>query len=623
VNDWRGRSLVVEKLASERTPPASPIIIIDGALETGRSFAYATLIVGLSVIPIFALAGLPGSFLQPLVLSYALAVAASFVVALTVAPALGLLLLSQSGVERRESPLIRWLNGKYAALVGRMTRFPEVATGALVLLAAASIVIVPQLGHSVVPAFKERDVLIRANAAPGTSHPAMMQLAAQAGHDLRAIPGVRTVGADVGRAVLSDRVSGVNAAEIWVSIDPAANYERTLAAIRGVADRYPALSHEVLTYPEERMRASLAGTGEDLVVRVYGLEPAAIRQKAEEVRQSIAQVEGVVAPRIEDQVLQPTIEVEVDLANAQRFGVKPGDVRRSVTALISGISVGSLFEEQKVFDVVVIGVPEIRQDFAGVSEILVDTLTGGHVRLGDVAAVRVVPSQSSIKRDSVARYVDVTASVRGRGLDAVVGDVQHNLQSIQFPREFHAEVLGDLGLRQATQQRFVGYALAALIGIFLLLQSAFGSLRLAVVTLLTLPMALVGGVLAAFVGGGVVSLGSLVGFFTVMGIAARNGIMLVSHYQHLEREERQSFGTSLVLRGARERLAPVLMTALATGLALVPLVVLGEIKGHEIEHPMAVVILGGLVTSTLLNLFVVPALYLRIGRGTVHAPSEG
>jgi len=205
--------------------------------------------------------------------------------------------------------------------------------------------------------------------------------------------------------------------------------------------------------------------------------------------------------------------------------------------------------------------------------------------------------------------------VRGRSLGAVAGDVEQRLQQLPFPHEYHAEVLGEYAERQAAQRRLLSFALLAVLGIFLLLQAAFGNWRLATVVFLTLPMALVGGVLAAFAGDGVISLGSLVGFFTVLGIAGRNGIMLVSHYQHLEREEGEAFGPGLVLRGARERLSPILMTALATGLALVPLVLAGSIPGNEIEHPMALVILGGLVTSTLLNLFVLPALYLRFGRG--------
>jgi Cu/Ag efflux pump CusA len=205
-------------------------------------------------------------------------------------------------------------------------------------------------------------------------------------------------------------------------------------------------------------------------------------------------------------------------------------------------------------------------------------------------------------------------NVHGRDLGSVQHDVEDRLAKLRFPREYHAEVLGEFAERQAAQSRLFGFGLAAAIGIFLLLQACIGSWRVATFSFLTLPLALIGGLLAAFAAGGLISLGSLVGFLTVFGIAARNGILLINHYQHLEREEGQSFGPELVLRGSRERLAPILMTALATGLALVPLVISGEVPGAEIEYPMAIVILGGLATSTLLNLFLVPVLYLRTRR---------
>jgi Cu/Ag efflux pump CusA len=301
----------------------------------------------------------------------------------------------------------------------------------------------------------------------------------------------------------------------------------------------------------------------------------------------------------------------VDLAAAQAHGIKPGDVRRAAATLVAGLEVNDIFRGGKAYDVVVWGTPETRHSLTSIRELLIDTPTGRHVRLAQVADVRIRPTPNVIKREGVSRRIDVGANVRGRDLVAVAGDVKQRLEQVAFPLGYHAELLGEYAERQAADRRMLGFAGAAAVGIFLLLLMALRSWRLAAVSFVTLPVALVGGVLAAYAVGGTVSLGSLVGFFTVMGIAVRNGIMLISHYQHLEREEGEPFGTNLILRGARERLAPILMTALATGLALVPLVILGDIPGHEIEYPMAVVILGGLVTSTLLNLLVVPSLYMR------------
>ena len=234
--------------------------------------------------------------------------------------------------------------------------------------------------------------------------------------------------------------------------------------------------------------------------------------------------------------------------------------------------------------------------------------------------MRISPTPNAITREGVSRRIDVGANVEGRDLGAVVGDVEAAIASIEWPLGYHPELLGEYAERQAASDRLLLFAIVAAIGILLLLQAAFASTRLAFVSFVALPSALVGGVLGAALSGGVISLGSLVGFFTVLGIAARNGIMLINHYQHLEREEGEPLGLGLIIRGARERLSPILMTALATGLALIPLVVAGDLPGHEIEHPMAIVILGGLVTSTLLNLFLVPVLYLRFGRPAAPRP---
>jgi Cu/Ag efflux pump CusA len=264
--------------------------------------------------------------------------------------------------------------------------------------------------------------------------------------------------------------------------------------------------------------------------------------------------------------------------------------------------------------------PATRANVASISELPIDTPAGVPVRLGDVAKVSIQPVPNLIERENDSRRIDVVANVRGRDLGSVVKDVNRALAGVALPRGYHAELLGEYRERQEAQERLFAVAIIAGLAILLLLQTSFGSWRLATLIFLTLPMALVGGILAAFAGGGVISLGSLLGFFTVFGIAARNGILLVNHCQHLERFENETFGLALVLRGARERLSPILMTSLATGLAVVPLIVLGDRPGHEIEYPLAIVILGGLATSTLLNLFVVPSLYLRFGQRRQERP---
>jgi len=246
--------------------------------------------------------------------------------------------------------------------------------------------------------------------------------------------------------------------------------------------------------------------------------------------------------------------------------------------------------------------------------LLIDTSRGGHVQLRDVADVSIRPTPNVVEHENLKRRIGVKANVRGRDLGSVVDDVEDRLEEVKFPLGYYPELVGEYQEREAAQRSLLYVSIVAAIGIFLLLLTSFGSFRLAMLSFLTLPSALVGGVLAAYLSDGIISLGSLVGFLTILGIAARNGIMLIDHFQHLERYEGETFGPTLVLRGARERISPIMMTALTTALAIVPLVAAGSIPGHEIEHPMAVVILGGLVTSTLLNLFVVPSLYLRFGK---------
>jgi CzcA family heavy metal efflux pump len=591
-------------------------VIFDAAVEARRPAAYATVIMAVVVLPVFFMEGLTGAFFPPLVLSYLLAIAASMLVALFVTPALSLLLLPGAPLQRREPPLAAALHRGYQRALAPIVRSPGralVAGAAAMVLVLVGLAMVPLVTQDLAPSFKDTHLLIRLNGTPGTSHPEMTRITAQASKELKQLQGVRDVGAHVGRAVTSDQIVSVDASELWVSVDPSADYDQTVAGIQEVVDGYPGLDGEVLTYPKQRIDAVLGGSGDGLTVRVYGQDLQVLRSKAEEVRQALSGIDGLADQQVERLVEEPTLEIEVDLAKARKVGIKPGDVRRAAATMLSGIQVGNLFEQQKVFDVVVWGAPRVRSSLTSIRELMVDVPGGGQVQLGDVAEVRVKPALSVIRHDNVSRSLDVTASVSGRGLGAVVRDVEAALDSIRFPLEYHAEVLADHVDRQATQRRTAIIAGIAAIVIFLLLQAAFGSWRLATATFLTLPMALVGGLLAMLATGGVLSLGALVGFVLVLGIATRNAVTLVGHYQHLERDQGQAAGQGLVVRGALERLWPILTTAVAMTLALVPVLALGNVPGHEIVQPMAVVVLGGLVTATLLNLFVAPALYLRFG----------
>jgi CzcA family heavy metal efflux pump len=595
-------------------------VILEASLEVRSAIVFATLIIVVAVIPVIFMEGLSGSFFQPLAISYALALLVSMFVALTVTPALSLILLGNAKLDTREPPLMRALGGWYQRVLADMIHKPRPAYAAMGAIVVVSLAALPFLGQTLLPKFKETDFLMHWVTQPGTSLPEMQRITTQASQELRKVDGVRNFGAHMGRAVAADEVVGVNFTENWVSVDPKKNYEATVNSIQQTVDEYPGLYRDVQTYLQERVKEVLTGSSDSIVVRVFGPDLDVLRAKTAEVKAAVAGIDGVVDLHVELVAEEPQLQIKADLAASQRYGLKPGDIVRAAATLVNGIEVGDIFANGKVFDINVLGTPAARRSLSDIQEMLIDTPTGERVRLKDVAEVRVAPSPNIIKREAASRRIDVGMNVKGRDLGAVVGDVDQRLKTVNFPREYHAELLGEYAERQAAQNRMLVLALAAAVGIFMLLHLSFGSWRMAAVAFLALPIALVGGVLAAFIGGGSISLGSLVGFLTVLGIAARNGIMLILHYQHLERHEGADFGPALILRGARERLAPILMTALATGLALIPLVVAGNVPGHEIEHPMAIVILGGLVTSTLLNLFLVPALYLRVGRSWAAAP---
>lgn len=591
--------------------PAS--IMLEAVLEVRGAIVYATLIAVLAVLPVFFMGGLFGAFFQPLAVSYALALLASMVVALTMTPALSLLLLRHAPLEPRESPLIQGLQRNAEAVLARIIRTPSLAYVAIGVLVLVGLMVWSQLGQELLPSFKERTLLIDMEATPGTSHPAMSRMASQVSRELRSIRGVRTVGAHVGRAVTGDQVVGMNAGQLWVTLDPTADYDQTVAKIQETAHGYPGLDGKVETYLTERLREVLTGTGDAITVRIFGPDQDVLRRLAKEVEQVLAQVDGLVDVKVEGQAEEPQVEIKVNLAAAERHGLKPGDIRRQTATIFAGLGVGTLFEAQKMFDVVVWGAPEARQSLTNLHNFLLETPGNNRVRLGEVAEVRIAPTPTVIKRAAISRRIDVVADVGGRDLGSVSRAVNQRLQDVKFPLEYHAELLGEYAEQQAAQKRILDIAVAAALGIFLLLQAAFRSWRLAFVAFVTLPLALVGGVLAAFAGGSILSLGSLIGFLALLGVAARHGILLITHYQHLAQHEGEPFGPGLVLRGTRERLAPTLVTAITIGVALVPLVLFGNTAGLEIVHPMAVVILGGLVTSTFLYLFIVPALYLHFG----------
>ena len=609
----------LRQLRKEGSTQSTELVILEASVEVRGAIVYASLIEIAALLPVFFLQGLSGAFFQPLASAYVVAALVSPLIALTVTPALVYILLERASLEHSESPIVSWLHRVYAAVLRPTVRKPRLAYATVAVIMVAGIVVWPMLGTELLPSFKERDFLMHWITKPGTSRPEMWRITAQACRELLTIPGVRNCGSHIGQAMSADEPYGVNFTENWISIDPSVDYDATLAKVQETVDGYPGLIRDVQTYLKERISEVLTGASDTIVVRIYGPDLHALQGKADEVRDALEGVKGIADLKKELHADVPQVDVEVDLAAAERNGIKPGDVRRASAFLLQGEEVGDIYQNGKTYDVNVWSKPETRSNPMDIGNLLINTPSGGHVRLKEVADVRIVSSPNVVEREGQSRKIDVSANVKGRDLGSVAKDVEKALQGVEFPLEYRAEVLGEYAERQAAQRNLVLAGLVAVMGIFFLLLTVFGSWRPALLAFFTLPWALVGGVLAAYIfSGGTLSLGSLVGLLTILGIATRNGIMMISHFQHLEDEEGMTFGPELVVRGAEERIAPIVMTALTTGLALIPLVIAGNIPGQEIENPMAIVILGGLVTSTLLNLFVVPSLYLRFGKARLQ-----
>ena len=585
-------------------------VALEASLESARTAVWATVVFGIALVPIFFMNGLSGdAFFPPVARACAVALVVSLLVSMTVTPALSVLLFSAAPTGR-EAPPVRWIRQGYTRVFGWLVRawVPALAVIAVVVVVGAAGV--SRFDKSLLPPLRDTNLLVHWQAQFGTSLPEMDRVIRRASEELRSVRGVRNVAAQIGQAVLGDQAVGSDSAEMWVSVDPEADYDNTVAAVRRVVDGYPGIRHEVSTYSKDKLDATLGRTSDEITVRVFGENLGVLDSKAREVKKLLEGIGGTGAVRVSSRTAEPTIEVSVDLAKAEVAGIKPGDVRRAAAVMVSGLRVGNLFQDQKIFDVVVWSAPETRQSVSTVRNLLINTPSGEFVRLGDVADVEVRPTLPVIEHEDISRFVDVTANVSGRGVDDVTRNVRSGLARIKFPLEYHAELLGDYSQQQSSQSRLLGFAIAAGIGLLLLLQAAFGSWRLAIISFATLPVAVAGGVLAAWGYGGPMTLATVAGLLAVLAVAVRSNVMLMHRYLQL-RTEGVPFGSELVARGAQDRLGPTVRTAVITASLLLPAVAFGHVAGQEILYPMAVVMLGGLVTAAFATLAVLPALYAR------------
>jgi Cu/Ag efflux pump CusA len=599
-------------------------VIHDASLEMRRAMGFATAIVAAALVPLLVLDPLSEAFIRPALVAFVVAALTSMVVALTVTPALCSVLL-------RGGPATRWRpDRRLEAAASKLTRRVVHATRPVVAVLGLGVVagalLVPFLHASeqpgLVPEFKESDLVVTWRGEPGVSRVGMTAIAAELGAELRAVPGVRNVGGHVGRAVLSDRVNGIGTGELWVGIDADADYAETVADVRAVTEEYDGATAEVRSYFSDRLEAGgaliadtdrgrVAVRDDEVVVRVYGEELAVLAVQAEAIERSLADLDDVTDVRVELPPVEPNLEIEVDLAAAERHGLRPGDIRRAATTLAQGLKVGSLFEEQKVFDVIVTGRRDYFADPDRIGDLLIDTPGGGTVRLDEVADVGQGTSFSVINREAVSRRLDLVVTVSSDQAD-VADRIEAALAEIDFPLEYHAEVIAE-SQHTVDPGPLLLLGGCALVVVLLLLQAAVRSWRVTAAALAVLVFSFLGGLVALALVGGELTIGAVLGFVAVLALAARNLLGLVSEYHALRAVQGIPFGAEIAIRGAADRSVATVLSSAVVVAVLLPVAIAGARPGLEIIHPMSLVVVGGAVTATLGPLLLFPALYLRWG----------
>jgi CzcA family heavy metal efflux pump len=606
--------------AAERLPVSE--VVFRASVEVRTSIVFATFIIVLVFLPLFFLPGLEGRMLAPLGLAYIVAILASLVVAMTLTPALCVYLLTnEKALGADESPLLVRLKRMYRPALAWALARPAAILGGAGIAFAATLALTPFLGRSFLPEFNEGTLTLNVVTLPGTSLEESDRLGRRVEQALLAFPEVTHTSRRTGRAELDEHAQDVNASELDVGLDLSKgdrSKDELLAAMRKALAQVPGAVVTIGQPLSHRIDHMLSGTRANIALKIYGDDLSTLRGLAEQVKTVAEKTEGAVDVAIEQQIDIPEIEIRADRDSVARYGLTTGEVAEAVERAFAGEVVGNLLEGQRTIEVAVRLDDASRANLETVGATLIETPVGNRIPLKMVAELVRETGPNTISRENVQRKMVVQANVAGRDLSAVVADLRANLASITFPPGYYVEYGGQFESAEEATRLITVLSAAVIVGIFLLLTIAFSSMRNALMTLVNLPLALVGGVLAVALTSGVVSVASLVGFITLFGIATRNGIMMVSHFEHLMREEGKTKAEAIV-QGSHERLAPILMTALSAGLALMPLVLAGEEAGNEIQAPMGVVILGGLLTSTFLNMFVVPVLFARFGESATSA----
>jgi len=626
VDDAVGQTYELVRRLRERRAAGGPLplgsLLLEAVGQFRRPLGYATVLVLVVVAPVFFAKGLSATFIHPMVLAFALAVIASLAVSLTFGPALASVLFERGVPYGRGAALAIRLRAAYEQGVQRVFAIPRSALAAVLLLGLAGAVALPFVSEPSPPTFKDRNLIVSWQGPAGASLSEMDRITRRAVAQLRAVPSVADVAATLGRAVSADRIVDTNSGQIYVALRQSADYGQAVAAVRSTVEEFPGMQASVGTYESQVMSGVLTGAPRQVDVRVYGENFTTLRALGARVQQAMGSVSGLGPAGVQLSGQQPNIEVAVNDNKALAAGVLPGDARRQASTLVSGLTVGNFFQDQAVFDVVVIGTPSVRSSVDTIRNLLIDTGGGGHVPLGQIAKVTVKPDPIDIQHEALSRYVDVIAPVMNGSVSSIQAAVQKRLGAMQFPLAYHAEIVGGTPNDPTSHLAFLSYVLAAAIAVLLLLQAALGSWRLAAMLFLALPAALSGGVIVAVAGRQLSSLGAVAGLLAVYAFAARQGLLQLVGIRRLQTLEASRLTPALVARAAAQRLVPSVGAALVADAVLLPFLILGDVAGNELTHAAAAVIMGGLVTATLLTVIVLPALCLWVGSPAPDSAEE-
>ncbi len=611
---------IVRRLRENRQSPhprAAAGVILDAAFEVRSPVVYGTFAVLLVFIPIMLLPGISGALFAPLGISYSLAVLASLVVALTIVPAMSMALLA-GRTETDAPPVVRWSRARYEAVLRRISSRPRIVIAVAAIFTIAGCATLPLFSASFIPELKEGHFIIHMSAVPGTSVQQSLQIGAGVADALRAIPAVRSVAERIGRAELAGDVFGTHYSEFEVDLKQGLSgdeQEGVQADVRQALARFVGVNFSVKTFLSERIEETLSGYTAAVAVNIFGNDLDILDQKAQEVARTLSGVPGATEVTVQSPPGLPQLTISLRQSALVRWGFDPTDVLDVVRSAYAGDTVGQTYQGNQIFNVILILDAKDRSSITDIGNLPLRAADGTLVPLKQVANIYEASGRYQIMHQGGQRMASVTFNVAGGSTSAVVAAAKAQLASqIKLPAGTYVEFSGSAQAQAQAQTNLILNSFIAGVAIVLLLSIVTRSSRNLMLILVNLPFALVGGVLAVFGTGGLLTLGSMIGFVTVFGITVRNSILIIAHYEHLVEIEGMAWGLDTAIMGAGDRLTPILMTSLVTGLGLLPLAINGGAPGQEIEGPMAIVILGGLLTSMVLNLLVLPILALRYGR---------